>query len=100
MSPPPVRDDTNARYLPSGEKSGRRSYELSATSSRASPPAMGTDQISPPDVNAISRPSGEIPGSANAYLGGTSGDCPAISNPEPTTASDATRKGVRARMGR
>jgi hypothetical protein len=26
----------------------------------------GTDQMSPPDENAISRPSGEMPGSANA----------------------------------
>src|SRR6187549_1689501 len=64
MSPPPVRDDTNASDCPSGEKSGRRSYAGSATRRCASPPAAGTTQMSPPDENAISRPSGEMPGSA------------------------------------
>ncbi len=73
MSPPPVRVETNASSRPSGENSGRRSNAASATSTWASPPAAGTDQISPPDENAISRPSGEIPGSAKAYLGGAAG---------------------------
>src|SRR5471032_2117377 len=66
MSPLPVRVDVNASILPSGEYIGRASVAGSATSSRASPPAAGTVQMSPPETNATSRPSGEIPGSVSA----------------------------------
>src|SRR5215210_6447331 len=64
MSPPPVRVEMNASLRPSGEYSGRDSFDGCDTSSRATPPAVGTVQMSPPDANAISLWSGEIPGSA------------------------------------
>src|SRR3954469_17749062 len=41
--------------------------------SRASPPAAGTVQMSPPDTNAISRRSGDRAGSENADLTGAGG---------------------------
>src|SRR5689334_24409634 len=65
MSPPPVRVEMNARRFPSGEYSGRDSWAGCETRSLATPPVDGTVQISPPDENAISLWSGEIPGSAN-----------------------------------
>src|SRR5262249_51457583 len=63
MSPLPVRVDTNASDLPSGEKSGRDSVAGFATRRRASPPFEGTVQMSPPETNAIVFPSGESDGS-------------------------------------
>jgi len=95
MSPPPVRVDTNASVRPSGENSGRRSVAASATSRRASPPAAGTDQMSPPELNAISRPSGEMPGSLKENWGGRSpgapggaGACRAIAAATTTLSSE------------
>ena len=69
MSPPPVRVETKARARPVGEKSGRDSVAGCETSSRASPPVAATDQMSPPDTKAISRPSAEMPGSASTAGG-------------------------------
>jgi hypothetical protein len=43
------------------------------TSSRASPPAAGTVQMSPPETNAISLPSGAMAGSAEHGLRGALG---------------------------
>jgi len=63
MSPPPVRFETNASRLPSGEYDGRDSFAACDTSSLASPPLAGTAQISPPETNAISDRSGEMAGS-------------------------------------
>src|ERR1700735_1525319 len=65
MSPLPVLVETNASFVPSGEYSGRDSVAGSVTSRCASTPAAPTVQISPPDTNAISCPSGEIAGSLN-----------------------------------
>src|SRR5580704_8050806 len=65
MFPAPVRVETNASFVPSGEYSGRDSVAGCVTSRCASPPAAATVQMSPPDTNAISRPSGEIAGSLN-----------------------------------
>ena len=45
------------------------------TSSRASPPAAGTVQMSPPETKAISAPSGETAGSLNAGCGAAFGAC-------------------------
>src|SRR5260370_41103154 len=73
MSPLPVRVETNASDLPSGEKSGRDSVAGFATSNRASPPVDGTVQISPPETNAIVFPSGERDGSENGGCGGGKG---------------------------
>src|SRR5260370_20709147 len=61
----PVRVDANATFVPAGEYSGRVSAAGCVTSRCASPPAAPTVQMSPPDTNAISRPSGEIAGSLN-----------------------------------
>src|SRR5262245_12697858 len=72
MSPLPVRVDMNAKRVPSGEYNGRESYAACDTSSRASPPAMGTVQMSPPATNAISRRSGERDGS-DRLEGGAAG---------------------------
>ncbi len=68
MSPLPVRVETNASALPVGEYSGRDSVAGCDTSNRATAgePPSGAAQISPPDVKAISRPSGEMPGSASS----------------------------------
>src|SRR5690606_36135086 len=63
MSPLPVRSETKARKRPSGEKRGRDSVAGCETRSRATPPDAGTLQTSPPETNAISLPSGEMPGS-------------------------------------
>src|SRR5271155_2266502 len=63
MSPLPVRVETNARRLPSGEYNGRDSVAGFETSKRAAPPLTGTVQISPPETNAISVLSGEMAGS-------------------------------------
>src|SRR5262245_4869645 len=71
MSPAPVRVDVKARRLPSGENNGRDSVAGCETSRRASPPAVGTSQMSPPLTNAIVAPSGEMPGSANDGNGET-----------------------------
>src|ERR1700712_2162661 len=65
MLPRPVRVDTNASLLPSGEYKGRDSVAGSEISNRASPPAAGTVQISPPEAKATSLPSGESAGSDN-----------------------------------
>src|SRR6187399_469157 len=73
MSPPPVRSDWKANTLPSGEYRGRDSLAACDTSSRASPPAIGTDQMSPPEPNAISERSGEIAGSVKYGRGSTEG---------------------------
>src|SRR5690349_24135995 len=69
MSPPPLRVDMNASRRPSGENNGRRSVASCETSKRASPPVDGTDQISPPETNAISEPSGDTPGSDSTNIG-------------------------------
>src|SRR5690349_11904153 len=82
----------NARYRPSGENIGRRSNASSATSRCAAPPVAGTDQMSPPEENAISLPSGEMPGSANAYFGGALADW----GKAPTVPVAATRVAVAA----
>src|SRR6476619_6623805 len=71
MSPAPVRVDVKARRLPSGENNGRDSVAGCETTRRASPPAAGTSQMSPPLTNAIVAPSGEMPGSANDGSGDT-----------------------------
>jgi hypothetical protein len=63
MSPLPLRVETNASCLPSGDQTGRDSFAGFDTSSRASPPANGTVQMSPPETKAIS-PEGEMDGSA------------------------------------
>src|ERR1700685_124378 len=63
MSPFPVRVDTNASFVPSGEKSGRDSVAGCETSKCASPPLAGTLQMSPPETNTISLRSGERDGS-------------------------------------
>src|SRR5579871_3426561 len=73
MSPLPVRVETNANFVPSGEYSGRNSFAGSVTSSRASPPPDDTVQMSPPLAKAISFPSGEIAGSDR--LGSEAGLC-------------------------
>src|ERR1700722_9750492 len=65
MLPAPVRVETNASFVPSGEYSGLDSVAGFVTRRCASPPADGTVQISPPDANAISFPSGDIAGSLN-----------------------------------
>src|SRR3982750_224061 len=72
MSPPPVRVEMKARRRPSGEYPGRDSFAGFETRSRATPPDEGTVQMSPPEANAISEWSGEIPGSANV---GTEAGC-------------------------
>src|SRR5687767_7462102 len=69
MSPPPVLVETNASRRPSGEKRGRDSVAGCETSNRATPPVIGTVQISPPDTKAISVRSGDMPGSATDATG-------------------------------
>src|SRR5579871_4557866 len=69
MSPPPVRVETNASLLPSGENSGRDSAAGCDTTRCASPPAAGTVQMSPPETKAISERSGERAGSKKETLG-------------------------------
>src|SRR5260370_396651 len=64
MSFAPVRVDWNASRVPSGEYSGRDSSAGSEINRCASPPFADTVQISPPDANAISLPSGESAGLA------------------------------------
>src|ERR1035437_838844 len=64
MSPFPVRVEMKASRVPSGDQSGRLSVAGCETSSRASPPANGTVQMSPPETKAISLWSGERLGSA------------------------------------
>src|ERR1700761_9668767 len=68
MSPPPVRVEMNASFFPSGEYKGRDSSAGLEISRRASPPSAGTVQMSPPEANAISLPSGEIAGVAREGL--------------------------------
>src|SRR5690349_25025259 len=85
MSPPPVRVEMNARRLPSGEYRGRDSYAGCEMSSRATPPVDGTVQMSPPDTNAISLWSGEIPGSANV------GTAAVVPSWEETSATQMAR---------
>src|ERR1051326_1750816 len=63
MAPLPVRVETNASRFPSGEYNGFVSVAGCETSRCASPPAEGTVQMSPPEENAISEPSGESAGS-------------------------------------
>jgi hypothetical protein len=68
MSPPPVRVDMKANFVPSGEYSGRDSSAGLEISRRASPPSEGTVQISPAEAKAISLPSGDIAGVAREGL--------------------------------
>src|SRR5581483_1751339 len=82
MSPLPVRVETNASRLPSGEYIGFDSVAGCDTRIRAWPPLAGTVQISPPDTNAISDPSGEGHGSEKYALGST-----APSHAAPTNES-------------
>src|SRR6476659_3880890 len=84
MSPFPVRVETNARYFPSGEYSGRDSVAGSETSKCASPPEDGTIQISPPLTKAISLPSGEIPGSLSTGISASADRQLRASNPRIT----------------
>src|SRR5712692_10073243 len=92
MSPLPVRLETNAILLPSGEYSGRDSEAACDTRSRASPPAAGTVHMSPADAKAISRPSGEIVGSdrtgrvSTAREGVAAVDARTVSSVAPTKA--------------
>src|SRR5580704_5670373 len=86
MFPAPVRVETNASLLPSGEYSGRDSVAGCVTSRCASPPAAATVQISPPETNAISRPSGEIAGSLNE------GSVVCAIAPVPATETQKTSK--------
>src|ERR1700733_6867281 len=65
MFPAPVRVETKASFVPSGEYIGRDSVAGFVTSRCASPPVAATVQMSPPEANAISLPSGEIAGSLN-----------------------------------
>src|SRR5581483_11117060 len=69
MLPAPVRFDMNASFLPSGEYRGRDSVAGCATSRRASPPAAGAVQMSPPETKAISLPSGDRLGSPKERAG-------------------------------
>ena len=69
MSPPPVRVETNASRGRPASRAARVSVAGCDTSRRASPPAAGTVQMSPPETKAISRPSGESEGSASAAWG-------------------------------
>src|ERR1700757_4006950 len=62
MSPLPLRVETKASDLPSGEKSGRDSDAGCAIRMCASPPFAGAIQMSSPETNAIERPSGENDG--------------------------------------
>src|SRR5581483_11440063 len=89
MSLLPARFDMNASRLPSGEYIGRDSFAGCDTSKCASPPVAGTIQISPPETNAISWPSGEIAGSANDGRGVPVGRCWAVAASE--AAMDATK---------
>jgi hypothetical protein len=63
--------ETKASRFPSGEYIGRLSFAGFEISRRASPPAAGTAQISPPDTNAISDRSGETAGSVKYGRGAT-----------------------------
>src|SRR5437660_10370412 len=69
MSPLPVRAELKASFRPSGEYNGRDSLAGWDTSKRASPPLAGTVQISPPETNAISAPSGDNAGSVKYGCG-------------------------------
>src|ERR1700710_1419790 len=91
MSPLPVRFEMKASRVPSGDQSGRLSVAGLETSSRASPPAYGTVQISPPETKAISLWSGERLGSAKdgVAVGATFPMCEG-ENPIPIAASTAT----------
>ena len=62
MSPLPLRVETNAIDLPSGEKSGRDSDAGFAMRMCASPPPAAPIQMSSPETNAIDFPSGESAG--------------------------------------
>src|ERR1700743_2176655 len=68
MSPAPARVEMNASFFPSGEYKGRDSLAGFEISRRASPPSAGAVQMSPPEANAISLPSGEIAGVAREGL--------------------------------
>src|SRR3954451_1456288 len=63
MSPPPVRVETNASFVPSGEYIGRVSSAGCETRSLASPPFDGATQMSPPETKAISGRVGHCAGS-------------------------------------
>ena len=77
---------------PSGEYKGRDSVAGCETNSRASPPAVGTVQMSPPETTAISRPSGEMPGSAKEVT--RSGSAGVSSEIESRIAWDRTVMGA------
>src|SRR6185437_9273678 len=62
MSPFPVRCDSNAIHLPSGEYIGCALVAESAISRCAAPPCAATVQIAPPEANAIVSPSGDSAG--------------------------------------
>src|SRR5215469_1736988 len=68
MSPPPVRVEIKASFVPSGEYSGRDSSAGFEMRRRASPPSAGAVQMSPPEAKAISLPSGEMAGVARDGL--------------------------------
>src|SRR5665213_3604973 len=87
MSFAPVRVDWNASRVPSGEYSGRDSSAGSEISRCASPPFAGTVQISPPEANAISLPSGESAGFAKVGF-----DCCAKVANETEQSRAATRE--------
>ena len=80
-SPLPVRVEMKASERPSGEYSGRLSVAGWATSKRASPPATGLVQMSPPETKASSVRLGDTAGSEK-YGTGVGAACAdwAISN--------------------
>src|SRR6187401_1211873 len=100
MSPPPERSETNASVFPSGEYDGCDSFAVWETSRRASPPASGAVQRSPPDAKAISERSGAIAGSVKygrgseggAGVWGACAGCADTSAPQAATVRTARRR--------
>src|SRR5215469_14641193 len=86
MSPPPVRVEIKASFVPSGEYSGRDSSAGLEMSRRASPPSAGAVQMSPPEAKAISLPSGDMDGVASEGLE----DCAKLA----AETTEAKRKGA------
>ncbi len=67
----------------------RDSFAGCDTSNRASPPPVGTAQMSPPDENAISDRSGEIAGSVKYGFSSVTGAVFAASGERPRTMIEA-----------
>ena len=92
MSPPPVRVEMKASFVPSGEYSGRDSSAGFEIKRRASPPSAGAVQMSPPEAKAISFPSGEIAGVAREGLGDCAKTAAEKRRVNRKDGSDARRK--------